>query len=110
MRHLSKFIDRLSWPLYCRSYLATLGSILAGAAIWIVQRERGQFAGLTLTWQFGVALAALAGVGLVLAALVGAEASIEKWANSWSKHDIALPIMVIALPLYLVLAFVSPRK
>ena len=110
MKHLREFVDRFSWPLYCRSYLVTLGLLFTGGAVWAVQREPNGFGGLPLGWQLGTSVAVIAGFGLLFAGLAGRERTVERWADSWSKHDIAVLLMLLALPVYLILALVFPRK
>ncbi|TZF80222.1 hypothetical protein FW784_14105 [Lysobacter lacus] len=110
MTQLRNFADRFSWPLYCRSYLVTLGLLFAGGAVWAVAREPKGFAGLPVGWQLGAAVAVVTGFCLFVAGLAGSRRVIERWADSWSKHDIAVIVMLLALPVYLVLALVLPRK
>lgn len=110
MRVLGKLADRFSWSLYCRSYLITLGLLLAGCAAWAVTRAPNGFGSLSAPFRFGVAVAVTAGIGLVVGGLAGSKAAIKRWADSWSKHDIAFPVMLIAVPVYVVLALVFPRK
>jgi hypothetical protein len=41
---------------------------------------------------------------------LGPSRTIEKWADAWSKHDIAFLVMVLALPLYFVLIPIYRRR
>ncbi|MFS8438789.1 hypothetical protein EIQ06_12970 [Xanthomonas campestris pv. campestris] len=86
--------------LYCRSYLATLGVLVAGVS--------GAFAALAggsvsaeATWL--ALLVCLAGVLLVAFGLFGPSRQMESWAEATSSHDVALVLMVLAFPVYLLL-------
>jgi hypothetical protein len=110
MLDLRKVADSFSWPVYCRSYLTTLGGLLIGLCCLIAGRESVGVSAHSPAWQLGFGLALLVGVLLILVGLVGKSRTIEKWADSWSRHEIAFAIMLLALPLYFVLATFYRRR
>ena len=104
MTDFGKLVDSFSWPIYCRSYLATMGGLLIGLGCLIVARQSGGISSLSPGWQLALAVALFIGAFLIVAGFLGPSRMIERWANSWSRHEIAFVIMILALPLYLVLA------
>ena len=110
MTGLGKLVDSFSWPIYCRSYLATMGGLLAGLGCLIVARQSSGMSSLAPGWQLGFGVALFIGAILVLTGLLGPSRTIERWAESWSRHEIAFVIMLLALPLYFVLAPIYSRR
>lgn len=110
MTIVSRLIANFSWPIYCRSYLVTLGAILVGLGCLIVARQSGGIGSLSPGYQLALGLALLIGMLLVLAGLLGSSRLIEGWADAWSRHEIALVLMLLAVPLYLVLVPIYRRR
>ncbi|KAB7770158.1 hypothetical protein [Xanthomonas maliensis] len=86
---------------YCRAYLVTLGLLLAGGS--------GAFAGLAAGSVSSNALLLallICVIGLVLLAfgLFGPAQQMEAWAGAASGHEVALVLMLLAYPVYLLLA------
>lgn len=110
MKALGSLLDRFSWPLYCRSYLATLGGLLAGFGGLLIAHEAGGYQALSPGWQTGLALALLAGAALLLTSVFASPRIIERWSDALSRHEVALFLMVLALPLYGLLLLLRWRR
>ncbi|MEB1608344.1 hypothetical protein VDQ74_00265 [Xanthomonas campestris pv. campestris] len=92
---------------YCRAYLVTLGLLLAGGSAAFALLARGSVSasamGLTL-------LICVVGVVLLAFGFFGPSRQMESWAEAASGHEIALVLMVLAYPVYLLMAPVYARK
>ncbi|NIJ75936.1 hypothetical protein FHT08_000984 [Xanthomonas campestris] len=92
---------------YCRAYLVTLGLLLAGGSAAFALLARGSVSasamGLTL-------LICVMGVVLLAFGFFGPSRQMESWAEAASGHEIALVLMVLAYPVYLLMAPVYARK
>lgn len=86
--------------VYCRAYLVTLGMLVAGGAGFVALAARDiSGAGLVLALLISAMGALLMGFGVV-----GPVRQMEAWADAASGHEVALVLMVLAYPLYLVMA------
>jgi len=95
-----------SWPVYCRSYLITMGIIIGGLCVFLyfaVAREPDGFLALSQGWLLGLGIAWFIAIAFVLFGLAGPAETIEQWADLLSKHEIAFAIMLLAIPLYFAL-------
>lgn len=90
-------------PTYCRAYLVTLGLALAAFAGGLFF---GLEAGAADAGGWGVVLAGMGamGIGLLLVGLLAPSECMEAWVDSTSRHEASLLVMVLAYPVYLVLA------
>lgn len=91
-------------PTYCRAYLVTLGlalTVLAGGLCWGMDAGAGAAGGWTVVLVAGMGTA---GIALLLAGLLGPSERMEAWADSASRHEASLLVLVLAYPVYLVLA------
>lgn len=92
---------------YCRAYLVTLGLLLAGGSAAFALLARGSVSasamGLTL-------LICVMGVVVLAFGFFGPSRQMESWAEAASGHEIALVPMVLAYPVYLLMAPVYARK
>ncbi|MBN6111099.1 hypothetical protein [Xanthomonas bonasiae] len=110
MNIVSRLFANFSWPIYCRSYLVTLGALFIGLGYLLVGHQAGGVGALSPGYQLGLGLALFIGILLVLAGLLGSSRMIEGWADSWSGHEIALVLMLLAIPLYFVLVPIYRRR
>ncbi|PPT49367.1 hypothetical protein [Xanthomonas arboricola] len=83
---------------YCRAYLVTLGLLLAG----------GSAAFAVLAW--GSVSASAIGVALLMFGFLGPSRQMESWAEAASGHEVALVLMALAYPVYLLMAPMYARK
>ena len=89
--------------LYFRSYLITLGMLMAGGGAFALAVARAGEAqpGLFVS---GIAVAfVLAGLALVSVGVFSRAATVERWADRASTHEASLIVSVIALPLFMAL-------
>ncbi|KQQ74769.1 hypothetical protein ASF73_09140 [Xanthomonas sp. Leaf131] len=92
---------------YCRAYLATVGVLLAGGGGAFGVLANGSVSGSAM----GVALLiCVVGVVLLAFGLFGPSRQMESWADAASGHEVALVLMVLAYPVYLVMAPFYARK
>lgn len=110
MTVISRLFANFSWPIYCRSYLVTLGALFIGLGYLLVEHQTGGVGALSQGYQLGLGLALFVGILLVLAGLFGSSRLIDGWADSWSGHEIALVLMLLAVPLYFVLVSIYRRR
>jgi cytochrome bd-type quinol oxidase subunit 2 len=95
---------------YCRSYLVTFGLLFVALSILIWRRDGAQIA-LWPWWGFVLlAVFLLGGIALALFGLFGPSSKMESWADAASTHEASLIIMVLAYPVYLVLAPFYERR
>ncbi|MBG3852365.1 hypothetical protein ABQZ69_18785 [Xanthomonas sp. WHRI 8391] len=92
---------------YCRAYLVTLGLLLAGGGGAFGVLANGHVSGSAM----GVALLiCVVGVLLLAFGLFGPSRQMESWADAASGHEVALVLMVLAYPVYLLMAPFYARK
>ncbi|MEA5123643.1 hypothetical protein [Xanthomonas floridensis] len=92
--------------VYCRAYLVTLGMLVAGGAAFVALAA-GDISdtGLVLALLICAVGALLLGFGIV-----GPTRQMEALADATSGHEAALVLMVLAYPVYLLMApFYAPR-
>lgn len=110
MTIISRILTNFSWPIYCRSYLVTLGALFLGFGYMLVAHQPGGVGTLSPGYQLGCGLALFIGILLVLAGLLGSSRLAEGWGDTWSRHEIAIVLMLLAIPLYLVLVPIYRRR
>ncbi|PPJ41643.1 hypothetical protein C0063_17685 [Pseudoxanthomonas sp. KAs_5_3] len=95
---------------YCRSYLVTLGLVLAALGVLLLVRDGEGMA--TWPWWGSALLAAflLGGTALALFGLLGPSSKMQGWAEASSSHEASLFIMTRAYPVYLVLSLFYDRR
>ncbi|CAD1793930.1 MULTISPECIES: hypothetical protein [Xanthomonas] len=92
---------------YCRAYLVTLGLLLGGGGAAFALLARGSVSGSAL----GLALlVGIVGVALLAFGFWGPSRRMESWAEAASGHEVALVLMVLAYPVYLLMAPLYARK
>ncbi|ATS52440.1 hypothetical protein XAP3CFBP6996_016465 [Xanthomonas citri pv. fuscans CFBP 6996] len=86
--------------VYCRAYLVTLGMLLAGGPAFVALAA-SDISGAGL----GLALLICAmGVLLLGIGVAGPSRQMEAWADAASGHEVALVLMALAYPVYLLMA------
>ncbi|WP_435012712.1 hypothetical protein [Xanthomonas arboricola] len=92
---------------YCRAYLVTLGLLLAGGGAAFAVLAWGSVS----TSAIGVALLiCVMGVALLTFGFLGPSRQMESWAEAASGHEVALVLMALAYPVYLLMAPMYARK
>lgn len=86
--------------VYCRAYLVTLGMLLAGGPAFVALAA-SDISGAGL----GLALL-ICGLGVLLLGIgvAGPSRQMETWADAASGHEVALVLMALAYPVYLLMA------
>lgn len=86
--------------VYCRAYLVTLGMLLAGGPAFVALAA-SDISGAGL----GLALL-ICGLGVLLLGIgvAGPSRQMEAWADAASGHEVALLLMALAYPVYLLMA------
>ncbi|SON93711.1 Transmembrane protein [Xanthomonas citri pv. fuscans] len=86
--------------VYCRAYLVTLGMLLAGGPAFVALAA-SDISGAGL----GLALL-ICGLGVLLLGIgvAGPSRQMEAWADAASGHEVALVLMALAYPVYLLMA------
>ncbi|MDP9835952.1 hypothetical protein J2T09_000694 [Neorhizobium huautlense] len=89
--------------LFLRSYLITLGFILASGGVGAVLLEWSEK--LSLGWLGGIIAVAIAVLGtvLLLVGIFGSPARVEIWVDRTSVHEGSIILAIVALPLFLLL-------
>ena len=99
-----------SWVTYERSYLVTLGLAFIALTAFIWTKQGNKFSEWP-TWSyfvfFGFPLLGLILMGLGV--LAGRD-QIEKWADSASRHEASVLIMIVAFPVFLVMSILEKRR
>ncbi len=96
--------------VYCRAYLVTLGMLLAGGPAFVALAASdisGAGLGLALLiCGLGVLLLLICGLGVLLLGIgvAGPSRQMETWADAASGHEVALVLMALAYPVYLLMA------
>ncbi|MBZ3928189.1 hypothetical protein [Xanthomonas citri] len=86
--------------VYCRAYLVTLGMLLAGGPAFVALAA-SDISGAGL----GLALLICAmGILLLGIGVAGPSRQMEAWADAASGHEVALVLMALAYPVYLLMA------
>ncbi|MCC4621682.1 hypothetical protein LL965_16935 [Xanthomonas cassavae CFBP 4642] len=86
--------------VYCRAYLVTLGLLVAGGAAFVALAAGDiSDAGLVL-----VLLICAVGVLLLGFGVVGPARQMDALADATSAHEAALVLMMLAYPVYLLMA------
>ncbi|WP_127171514.1 hypothetical protein [Xanthomonas euvesicatoria] len=102
----SKRRTRQMTAVYCRAYLVTLGMLVAGGAAFVALAASDiSGAGLALAPLICAMGALLLGFGVA-----GPAPQMEAWADAASGHELALALMVLAYPVYLVMAPFYARR
>ncbi|WP_115048129.1 hypothetical protein [Xanthomonas arboricola] len=92
---------------YCRAYLVTLGLLLGGGSAAFALLARGSVSASAL----GLALlVGIVGVALLAFGFWGPARHMQAWAEAASGHEVALVLMALAYPVYLLMAPVYGRK
>ncbi|ASK91591.1 hypothetical protein KWH04_04040 [Xanthomonas campestris pv. trichodesmae] len=86
--------------VYCRAYLVTLRMLLAGGPAFVALAASdisGAGLGLELL---------ICGLGVLLLGIgvAGPSRQMEAWADAASGHEVALVLMALAYPVYLLMA------
>ncbi|ASL01430.1 hypothetical protein [Xanthomonas citri] len=92
--------------VYCRAYLVTLGMLLAGGPAFVALAA-SDISGAGL----GLALL-ICGLGVLLLGIgvAGPSRQMEAWADAASGHEVALVLMALAYPVYLLMAPFYARR
>ncbi|MCC8470527.1 hypothetical protein [Xanthomonas phaseoli] len=92
--------------VYCRAYLVTLGMLVAGGAAFVALAA-SDISGAGL----GLALL-ICGLGVLLLGIgvAGPARQMDAWADAASGHEVALVLMVVAYPVYLLMAPFYARR
>ncbi|CAG2093133.1 hypothetical protein [Xanthomonas arboricola] len=92
---------------YCRAYLVTLGLLLGGGSAAFAVLAWGSVSASAI----GVALLiCVMGVALLMFGFLGPSRQMESWAEAASGHEVALVLMALAYPVYLLMAPMYARK
>lgn len=92
---------------YCRAYLVTVGVLLAGASAAFGIVAAGSVSSDALLVAL---LICIMGVLLLAFGLFGPSRPMESWAGAASGHEVALVLMLLAYPVYLLMAPFYARK
>ena len=86
---------------YGRSYLVTFGLLFAGLGVLFWP---GPTADVGTDALLVMGLFFAGGLGVLLLGLLGPDHRMERWADALSTHEVSLVIMLLAYPVYLLLA------
>jgi hypothetical protein len=92
---------------YCRAYLVTVGVLLAGGSAAVGVLAAGSISGAGLTLAL---LICVLGVVMLAFGVFGPSRQMESWADAASGHEVALVLMLLAYPVYLLMAPFYARK
>ncbi|MCC4632473.1 hypothetical protein ACFFJ4_04475 [Xanthomonas dyei] len=92
---------------YCRAYLVTVGIVLAGASAAFGTLAAGSVSSEALLVAL---LICVIGVAVLAFGLFGPSSQMEAWANAASGHEVALVLMLLAYPVYLLMAPFYARR
>lgn len=89
--------------LFLRSYLITLGLILASGGVGAVLFDWSEK--LSLGWLGGIIAVAIAvlGAALLLVGIFGSAARVDIWTDRASIHEGSILVAIVALPLFLLM-------
>lgn len=92
---------------YCRAYLVTVGTLLAGGsgAVAVLTGASISVPGLALALLICVLAVVMLAMGLF-----GPVRQMEAWADAASGHEVALVLMGLAYPVYLLMAPFYARR
>lgn len=92
---------------YCRAYLVTLGALVAGGSGAFAALATGKVSSSALLLAL---LICVIGLALLAFGMFGPSRRMEAWADAASGHEVALVLMVLAYPVYLLMAPFYARK
>jgi hypothetical protein len=105
-RRRRRFRDRGIDPLLFRVFLSLVGAFSLVAAGLGISREAS---GLDwVDWAL-VALLVLFGGGMLYVSLFSSDQNVDKWSDAASRHEVAVLVFIVALPVAWAIRKVFPR-